>query len=447
LTNPFTTARQSAIFRNAIPVKSSFSNTHRTFLFIACGVALGILFANDGARIVSGWGIFPNRDLNRATSYVREVMAIVSDKYVDPEKSAVPGLAKSALHGVLETLDPHSEFLEAKYFRELEEDMSSEFGGIGVQIELRKGRVWVVTPMPNTPGERAGIRRGDEIRSIDGVPLEKPTTTAVVEKLRGKPKTTVTIGLHRPSEDRDYPVTLTREMIQAESVRNVRLLDGGIGYIQITQFTERTGGEFFNALNTLSTRNATSLIIDLRNNPGGVLESAVQVAGPFFKKGELIVYTQGRATKDRDEFRAESDDQPITAPVAILINAGSASAAEIVAGALKDTRRAVIVGERSFGKGSVQTVFRLKNGEGMRLTTARYYTPGGVTIHEHGVAPQVEVVLTPEEDENVGLQLARPELAADPAAFKERFDVELMPDRQLQAAMTVLQGVTLLTRE
>jgi carboxyl-terminal processing protease len=428
-------------------VKSSFSNALRTTLIIASGVALGILIAGIGTRIALGWGIFPDRDLSRATAYVREVMSLVSDRYVDPEKSAVPGLAKSALHGVLETLDPHSEFLEAKYFQQLEEDMSSEFGGIGVQIELRKGRVWVVTPMPNTPGERAGIRRGDEIRSIDGVPLEKPTMDTVVEKLRGKPKTNVTLGLFRPSEDRDYPVTLTREMIQSESVRNVRLLDGGIGYIRITQFTERTGEEFFNALNTLSTRNANSLIIDLRNNPGGILESAVQVAGPFFKKGELIVCTRGRAPEDRDEFRAESDDQPITVPVAILINAASASAAEIVAGALKDTHRAVIVGERSFGKGSVQTVFKLKNGEGMRLTTARYYTPGGATIHEHGVAPQVEVVLTPVEDENVSLQLSRPELATDPAAFKERFDVELMSDRQLQAAMTALQGVTLLSRE
>lgn len=427
-------------------MKPASPNTLRTILLIACGAALGIVIADGGARLARGWGIFSNRDLNQAASYVREVMSLVGDNYVSPEKAAPSELAKSALHGVVESLDPHSEFLEEKYFKELEEDMSSEFGGIGVQVELRKGRVLVVTPMPNAPGERAGIRRGDEIKSIDGVAIEKPSMDGIVEKLRGKPDTKVALGLFRPSEDRDYSVTLTREMIKTESVRNVRMLDGGIGYIQITQFTERTGEEFFNALNTLAARDAASLIIDLRNNPGGVLESAVQVSDPFFKKGELIVYTQGRTPKDREEFRSESDEPPITVPVAILINASSASAAEIVAGALKDTNRAVIVGERSFGKGSVQTVFRLKNGEGMRLTTARYFTPSGVTIHEHGVSPQVEVVLTPEEDENISLQLARPELAADPAAFKEHYEMDIVPDRQLQAAMAALQGVTALDR-
>lgn len=428
-------------------MNSNFSSSLRLIFCVALGVALGIMIAGGGTRLAFAWGIFPNRDLNQATSYVREVMSIVSENYYDRKKAAAPDLARSALHGIVESLDPHSEFMEAKYFQELEEDMSSEFGGIGVQVELRKGRVFVVTPVPGTPGERAGIRRGDEITTIDGAPLEKPIMDNVVEKLRGKPQTQVAVGFFRPSEKRDFSVTLTRELIKTESVRNVHTLPGNVGYIQITQFTERTGEEFFEALNQLARQNATSLIIDLRNNPGGVLETAVQVAEPFFKKGELIVYTQGREAKDRDEFFAESDDKPITAPVAVLINAGSASASEIVAGALKDTGRAVIVGERSFGKGSVQSIFRLNNGEGMRLTTARYYTPGGKTIHEHGVSPQVEVVLTPEEDENVAMQLSRPELVNDPAAFKERFETDILPDRQLQAALTALQGVSVLSRE
>jgi len=179
-----------------------------------------------------------------------------------------------------------------------------------------------------------------------------------------------------------------------------------------------------------------------------VLEAAVDVAEPFFKKGELIVYTQGRAPADRIEYRsrAEPDEKPITVPVAILVNQNSASAAEVVAGALKDTGRAVIVGERSFGKGSVQSVYNLDNGDGLRLTTARYYTPGGETIHEHGVPPQVEVVLTPDEDNNIAMQLSRPELAENPAAFKERFETDPVPDRQLQAAVNVLQGVMALER-
>ena len=427
-------------------MKFLHSTTLRPILIFACGAAFGILLAGDSLRFAGAWRILPGRELNRAAVYVRDVMEIVSDKHVDEKNSAVPGLARAALHGVLESLDPHSEFLEAGRFKELEEEISSEFGGIGVQIEMREKRVLVVTPMPNTPGERAGIRRGDEIRSIDGAPLENPTMDSVIEKLRGKPGAKVTIGLFRPAENRDYAVTLARETIHTESVRNVRLFDGGVGYMQITQFTDRTREEFFNALGTLSTRNAGSLIIDLRNNPGGVFDAAVDIAEPFFDKGELIVYTQGRAPGDREEFRAEADAPPISVPVAVLVNAGSASAAEIVAGALKDTSRAVIVGERTFGKGSVQTVIRLKDGEGMRLTTARYYTPGGATINERGVSPQIEVVLTPEEDENISLQLARPDLALDPAAFKERFDMELVPDRQLAAAIAALQGVAVFDR-
>jgi carboxyl-terminal processing protease len=184
-------------------------------------------------------------------------------------------------------------------------------------------------------------------------------------------------------------------------------------------------------------------VIDLRNNPGGVLDAAVDVAEPFFKKGELIVYTQGRKPGDREDYRAEAEGEPVTLPIAILINAGSASAAEVLTGALKDTGRAVVVGERSFGKGSVQSVFPLKDGEGMRLTTARYYTPGGVSIHEKGIAPHVEVVMTPEEDDKLSRQRARADLV-DPREFKERFGVDPIEDRQLQAALDVLKGVRLL---
>ena len=422
----------------------------KRILTIACGVALGLCLAAGlvagAARLASALGILPHRDISRASAYVRDVMSLVSDNYYDPQKAAAPDLARAALHGMVESLDPHSEFMEARDFAALNEDMSSEFGGIGLQVESRKGRVYVVAPVKDAPGERAGIRAGDEITSIDGVKLDKPGIDSVVEKLRGKPGTKVTVGLFRASENREFSAALIREKIKNQSVSNVRVLEGGVGYLLITQFTERTGDEFIDALNQLAGRNATSLIIDLRNNPGGVLESAVAVAEPFFKKGELIVYTQGRAAADRDEYRAESDDEPVTAPVAILINQNSASAAEVVAGALKDTGRAVIVGERSFGKGSVQSVYELDNGDGLRLTTARYHTPGGETIHEHGVAPQIEVVLTAGEDDNIAAQLARPDLADAPAAFKERFETDPVPDRQLQAALGALQGVTALER-
>jgi carboxyl-terminal processing protease len=415
----------------------------KRILTISLGVVLGSCLALGVARMAFLWGLFSDKDLDRSSEYVREVLQLVNENYVEAKNVQYPVLARAALRGIAESLDPHTEFMEAKDYQQLQEDMSSEFGGVGIQIELRKDRVIIVAPLAGGPSERAGIQRGDEIVSIDGQKLERATMENIVEKLRGKPKTRVKIGLHRPSTKRDFEVTIVREMIKTESVRDVQVLTDGIGYLQITQFTERTGEEFVAALNKLSELKATGLIIDLRNNPGGLLDAAVAVAEPFFKKGEIIVYTQGRKPGDREDYKAESDDAPLDVPAAVLINAGSASAAEIVAGALKDTGRAVIVGERSFGKGSVQSIFKLKNGEGMRLTTARYYTPSGVTIHEKGVSPNVEVVMTPEDDQNIRLQRARRDVKA-PTEFKERFGFAPSEDRQLQAAIDVLRGILIL---
>ena len=266
---------------------------------------------------------------------------------------------------------------------------------------------------------------------------------AVVSRLRGRPRTDVTVGFHRPDTGKDFSVTLTREVIKLESVADVQLMADQIGYVRLTQFSERTGEEFLRALERLKGEGMTSLILDLRNNPGGLLDAAVAVAEPFFNRHELIVYTQGRNPADREEFRADTTTLPLTLPVAVLINAGSASAAEIVAGALKDTERAVIVGERSFGKGSVQSIFRLRDGEALRLTTARYYTPSGATIHEQGIEPHVDVVMTPEEDGKVRVQRARDDLE-DPAEFKLRFGFEPIEDRQLQTARDVLRAAHLM---
>jgi carboxyl-terminal processing protease len=302
----------------------------------------------------------------------------------------------------------------------------------------------VIAPLAGSPGERAGILRGDEIIAVDGKAIERDTNmNDVVDLLRGKPQTKVVVKLLRPSTQKLLELAITREVIKVESVRDVRVLADGIGYIQLVEFSEHTTEEFDRALDTLLKQGVASLVLDLRNNPGGLLDAAVDVAEPFFRKGELIVYTQGRRPKDREDFRAETDGEPLTLPVAVLINAGSASAAEIVAGALKDTGRAVIVGERSFGKGSVQSIFKLKNGEGLRLTTARYYTPSGVTIHEKGVEPQIEVVMTPEEDDQLRLQRSRSDLS-DPKEFAERFGFTPIEDRQLQAALEVLKGVNVL---
>lgn len=418
----------------------------KRILTIAAGVFLGTMLSLGAARMAAVWGLWPDRDLEQSARYVREVLKLVNENYVDAGQSTLPKLTESALQGIVGSLDPHSEYMNARDYKMLEEEISSEFGGIGVQVELRKDEVVVVAPILGTPGERAGIMRGDIIASIDGRKLEKPSLDDVVAQLRGKPGTTVTVGFLRPSTTKTFEVPITRERIKVESVRDVRLRPDGIGYVQITQFSERTGAEFIDALNSLNGQNMRALIIDLRDNPGGLLNAAVEVAEPFFNKGELIVYTQGRHKEDRDEYRAAAPEPAITLPVVVLINAGSASAAEIVAGALKDTGRAVIVGERSFGKGSVQSILSLRKGEGLRLTTARYYTPSGVTIHEKGVTPDVEIVMSPAEDQNVRIQRSREDVL-DPVEFKERFNLERTPDRQLEAAVAVLEAALILDTE
>lgn len=416
----------------------------KRILVIATGVVLGLALSVAGLRVATAWNLFPNRELLRSANYVRDVMRLVGENYVDEKASNYDQLARSALHGMVETLDPHSEFLEAKDNKEFEEDLNGEFGGIGIQVETRHNRVIVIAPLAGSPGERAGIQRGDEIVSIDGKPVETSgNTDGVVGRLRGKPKTSVVVGLFRPATQKNLTLTLVREVIQITSVRDARVIDDGIGYVQLTEFSDHTAEQFDHALEALVKKGIHSLIIDMRNNPGGLLDAAVEVAEPFFRKNELIVYTKGRKPGDREEFRAKVSGNPVTLPLAVLINAGSASAAEIVTGALKDTGRAVVVGERSFGKGSVQSVFRLENGEGMRLTTARYFTPDGATIHEKGITPHVEVVMTPEEDAKLARQRSRADIT-DPKEFKARFGFEPVVDRQLEAAVAVLQGVRLL---
>ena len=415
----------------------------KRILTLATGTLLGVVLAVGGLRVAAAWNLFPSRDLSRSAAYVRDVMRLVNDNYVDEKAVAYDDLARLALHGMIESLDPHSEFLEKKDNQEFEEDLTGEFGGVGVQVETRNNRIVVIAPLAGGPSERAGIQRGDEIVSIDGKVVETSgNIDGIVGQLRGRPKTKVVVGLLRPAQQQTLTLTLVREIIKIESVRDVRLIDDSIGYVQLTEFSDHTAEQFRRAVDSLVAQGANSLIVDLRNNPGGVLDAAVAVAEPFFRKGELIVYTKGRKPEDREEYRSELKGTPLALPTAVLINAGSASAAEIVTGALKDTGRAIVVGERSFGKGSVQSVFKLEGGEGLRLTTARYYTPGGATIHERGIAPHVEVVMTPEEDAKLARQRSRPDIT-DAKEFKERFGFEPVADRQLETAIAMLRGVRL----
>ncbi|HUL53934.1 MAG TPA: S41 family peptidase [Opitutaceae bacterium] len=416
----------------------------KRLLIIACGAACGILLATAVTRFHPAWSLWPNRDVARDTAIFRSVLSLVGENYVDAKDADYDRLTHAALEGMLRSLDPHSEFLKADAYRELREEMDGKFGGIGVQIERRDNKVVVIAPIADTPGERAGIQRGDEFTKVDGETIEKIGANKVIERLRGKPGTKVSVTLYRPSTKATLELTLTREVIKVGSVRDARILGDGIGYLQLTQFSERTGTEFKKALKQLQSDGARALILDLRNNPGGLLDAAVEVAEPFFRPTELIVYTQGRTADSREEMRAGANAGGLAMPVAVLVNAGTASAAEVVAGALKDTARAVVVGETTFGKGSVQTVFRLKDGEALRLTTARYYTPSGVSIHEKGIEPQVPVAVSPDDEAKVRLQRLRRDIT-DPKEFAARFGFEPIEDRPLQAALDVLKGVELFT--
>jgi carboxyl-terminal processing protease len=417
---------------------------YRRILVIAGGMLFGTVLAAlfTHSLLFQGW--FGGRELAASSAYVRDVLRLVNENYVDPQAVNYDDLTKSALRGMIQKLDPHSEFMDEPSYRAMEEEIGGKFGGIGVQVEMRNGRVVVISPIAGSPGERAGILRGDEIVGVDGESLEQGTALSeVVTRLRGTPESKVSVRVFRPAAQKTLELDLAREVIKVESVRNVHMMSGGIGYLQLTEFSRLSGEEFGKALEKLKTSGMTSLVLDLRNNPGGLLSAAVEVAEKFFNKNELVVYTQGRRAEDRDERRASGKTSPLKIPVAVLINAGSASAAEIVAGALKDTGRAVIVGERSFGKGSVQSIIPLGNGQGLRLTTAKYFTPAGVSIHEVGVSPQVEVVMTPEEDARLSAQRARPDIT-DPVEFRERFGFAPVVDSQLQAAVDVLTGVRLL---
>jgi carboxyl-terminal processing protease len=408
----------------------------KRFLTIPVAIAGGFLLAQFAARQQGAPSWWPDRERDRQVRYFKEVLQLVKENYVGEAPADYANLTRSALDGMVGSLDPHSKFLLAEEYRETEDELANAFTGVGIQVEQRDDHVVIVAPIPGTPADRAGLQRGDRLVKIDGQPLVNPTLESTIRLVRGEPGSIVTLTIFRPAQNRhiDYPVR--RERIQLESVRLVSMRPGRVGYLQITQFSERTGDEFRDALASLEKQGMRALIIDLRNNPGGLLEAAIEVCSEFFDRDELIVYTQGRTPDTRESFYSTNGHAPRDYPVALLVNGASASAAEIVAGAMRDTRRAIIVGEKSFGKGSVQSVIELDRGEGLRLTTARYYTPGGTTIHERGIAPHVEVELSPDDEARIRVQQLRPDLAASP---EEGF--ETIADVQLAAAEEVLAGV------
>ena len=308
-------------------------------------------------------------------------------------------LIRNAIRGMLENLDPHSAYLDAEAYQELREGTRGEFGGLGIEAGTRDGFVEVIAPIDGTPADAAGMRPGDLIIRIDGESVKGMELRQAVRLMRGEPGSAVTLSVMRESADQPREVTMERAIIRVESVRT-EMLEPGLGYVRISQFQSGTGDDLLRALERLN-RNADGLdglVLDLRNNPGGVLQAAVEVADAFLSRGE-IVSTRGRVARAESRFIATPNDAISGAPLVVLVNAGSASASEIVAGALQDHRRAVILGESTFGKGSVQSVLPLRDGHAVKLTTARYFTPDGRSIQAEGIVPDVTLANVVVRDE------------------------------------------------
>jgi carboxyl-terminal processing protease len=365
-----------------------------------------------------------------------EVLSIVQSQYVDevPPKD----LVYSAIRGTLRGLDPHSSFLDPEMYREMQVETSGTFGGLGIEITLKDDVLTVVSPIDGTPAHRAGLHSGDRIVKIEGISTKDLSLADAVKRMRGKPGTKVTISILREgwTEPRDF--TITREQIHVQSVRSQNL-EPGIGYIRLRQFQEQTPGDLEAVLEKF-TRNGKlqGLVLDLRNDPGGLLTAAVEVTEKFLEDGKLIVYTEGRVRNQSMRFTAHSKKAYLEFPIVVLVNQGSASASEIVAGALQDWGRGIVLGTQTFGKGSVQTIIPLSDGSGLRLTTAKYFTPKGRSIHGKGIAPDI-VVEPPKVVASAQLTETKPVAMPSP-------EEELKKDVQVQRAVDILKAMRILDK-
>lgn len=381
-----------------------------------------------------------------------EIFDRIRTSYVNEVDDAT--LFKYAINGMLSSLDPHSAYLDGEDFIDLQENTTGKFGGLGIEITQQDGLILVVSPIDDTPAQKAGIRSGDLIAKIDDEAVIGMTLNQAVEKMRGAVGEKITLEIRREGEKDFLKFTLTRAEIKIRSVRT-EMLDEQIGYIRITQFQENTGKDLIKHLKTWQQENApTGIVLDLRNNPGGILDAAVQVVDAFIKDG-LIVYTEGRTPESLTKFHASAQVTATDTPLVILINGGSASASEIVAGALQDHKRALIVGTQSFGKGSVQSVLPLTENSAVKITTARYFTPNGRSIQAEGIKPDIWVEqseVTPYEsrsfkESDLPGHLDNSKKTKDSeekSAATNKFNELLKKDFQLYEAYTLLRGMNIL---
>jgi carboxyl-terminal processing protease len=377
-----------------------------------------------------------------------DVVEKVRKDYVEGQDLTYQDLVYGALKGMIDKLDPHSEFLDPEKYKELQSDTEGHFGGLGIIISMKDNFVTVVAPVEDTPGFKAGILSGDRIVKIEGKSTESMTLQDAVKTLRGDPDTKVTITILRPSSGQVKDYTLTRAIINVDMVKDINgkkefpLGENKIGYVRLVQFGEKTSDDLETALMKLKAQGMQALVLDLRWNPGGLLDQAVEVCQKFLPRGQLVVSTEGRATNQKFPAKGHGDEIH-NMPVVVLVNLGSASASEIVAGCLQDLHRAIILGEKTFGKGSVQSIIPLDDGSALRLTTAKYYTPSHKVIHEVGIEPNVVVPVTDEEERDIILK--RTPGGIETLDDKDRERVINSHDPQLDRATDLLKGILLFT--
>jgi carboxyl-terminal processing protease len=378
-----------------------------------------------------------------------KAVELIRQDYVDGQKVSYHDLIYAAMKGMLSSLDPHSQFMDPDDFKDMQDDTRSRFNGLGVEVAIKDGLLTVVTPMEDTPAAQAGIESGDQILKINGVSTDKLGLQDAVDVLRGEPGKKVSLTILRPSTKEIKEYALERKEIKVQSVKGTCLLDPDltgpfkVGYVRIVQFNEPTADEFGKALDSLQKQGMQALVLDLRNNPGGLLNSAVDILGQFLPPNTKVVSTQGRVSSQKHDYSTPNGvkERP-RFPLVVLVNEGSASGSEIVAGALKDLHRAIVVGETTFGKGSVQNVMQLPDGSALRFTTAKYYTPSKVVIQGNGVEPNILVPLTPDQDRAVAVLRNNDKI--QPA---EATRIVKAKDVQMMRAIDALKGVMIYAQE
>jgi len=389
-------------------------------------------------------------DLYKQVELFSDCLAIIQSDYVS--EVAPRDMIYGALKGMISSLDPHSQFMDPETYQELKVDTEGKFGGLGIEITIKDGLLTVITPIEDTPAWKAGLKPQDRIVKINNEVTRDMTITDAVKKLRGKPGEAVNISVLRESEKKILDFKIVRDVIKIKDIKDVRFIDDGIAYVRLVEFRDNTSADLGIALEKLKKEGMNGLILDVRNNPGGLLDAAVESCEKFVEKGKIILTTRSRLPSQNLEFICREKNPILDIPIVVMINEGSASGSEILAGCLQDYKRAIVLGVKSFGKGSVQTVIPLSDGSALRLTTSKYFTPSGREIHGKGVIPDIvveegKIELAPKEDSQpdkpqaIFEELENREKRAKDGSDKKDNLAKMKSDNQLMRAVDVLKAI------